>query len=666
MHSGAQCQTCLLHVCSWPLNRTGTFLTFRTSSFERDEYFVRLDDFNEKMSEPTAIPSPDPSINSGNRHCSCCWGNPPEIATNDPANILILHPPAHIQSTAERKVSDLTMSVGNKHTWQTHAHQMISKPHPHPEQYPCVAQTALEENGRVMYAPLRMLPPSVVDRHRPCAEFNGSDHYRFVPDMHPRTSYRQGEYLSQDKKRSEADNAPQMVRQPCPRYHPGFQQDNQQMLAATRDLRQEQPTSASSRNDVQPYALWRPEDEERGSGSNHYGFGPAANAHTSNPEREHFHQDRKKLKVANGVQTMKHQPYPSYPHQVLYPSERGFQRDSQHIFRQEKSNSTASRNDVRPPLLRHPEDEERGSASNHYSSGPPMNPNVPYPESDYIHQDRKKLKVVDGVQTMIHQPYPSYPPSYREVSHPSERGFQRDSQHIFRQEKPNSAASRNDVRPCSLWCPEDEERANASSRHGSGPDTNPKALYPESEYIQQDRKRLKVEVQTMVRQPYPSYSPEVSHPSESGFQRDSQAASRKDVRPRSLWCLEEERVSCSNQYGSGPDTNLNAPNPVSLSFDQDRKRLEVDDGKRTMVRQPCPSYQPQVAHASEHALASMAGELRNEITDSSNGERPHLLWVPEDEQHLTELHCFVRKHCVFIFCATRKDVGSKFNDENDS
>ena len=513
-----------------------------------------------------------------------------------------------------------------------------------------------------------MLPPSVVDRHRPCAEFNGSDHYRFVPDMHPRTSYRQGEYLSQDKKRSEADNAPQMVRQPCPRYHPGFQQDNQQMLAATRDLRQEQPTSASSRNDVQPYALWRPEDEERGSGSNHYGFGPAANAHTSNPEREHFHQDRKKLKVVNGVQTMKHQPYPSYPHQVLYPSERGFQRDSQHIFRQEKPNSAASRNDVRPRSLWRPEDEERGSGSSHYSSGPLTNPNVPYPESDYIHQDRKKLKVVDGVQTMIHQPYPSYPPSYREVSHPSERGFQRDSQHIFRQEKPNSAASRNDVRPRSLWRPEDEERANASSRHGSGPDTNPKALYPESEYIQQDRKRLKVDdgVQTMVRQPYPSYSPEVSHPSESGFQRDSQAASRKDVRPRSLWCLEEERVSCSNQYGSGPDTNLNAPNPVSLSFDQDRKRLEVDDGKRTMVRQPCPSYQPQVAHASEHALASMAGELRNEITDSSNGERPHLLWVPEDEQHLTELHCFVRKHCVFIFCATRKDVGSKFNDENDS
>jgi len=661
------------------------------------------------------------------------------------------------------------MNVGNKHTWQTHEHHMISKPHPHPEQYPCVAQTALEENGRVMYAPLRMLPPSVVYRHRPCAESNGSDHYRFVPDMHPRTSYRQGEYLSQDKKRSEADNAPQMVRQPCHRYHPGFQQDNQQILAATRDLRQEQPTSASSRNDVRHYALWRPEDEERGSGSNHYGFGPSANAHTSNPEREHFHQDRKRLNVHDGVQTLKPQSYPSYPREVSHPSERGFQRDSQHIFRQEKSNSAASRNDVRPLLLGHPEDEERGSGSNHYGSAPPTNPNVPYPESENIREHRKKLKVVDGVQTMIHQPYPSYPPSYprevshpsehgfqrdnqhifrqekpnsaasindvrprslwrpedeerangsshycsgpptnpkalypeseyiqqdrkklkvddgvqtmihqpypsylssypREVSHPSERGFQRDNQHIFRQEQPNSVSSRNDVRPRSLWCPEDEERANASSRHGSGPDTNPKALYPESEYIQQDRKRLKVDdgVQTMVRQPYPSYSPEVSHPSESGFQRDSQAASRKDVRPRSLWCLEEERVGCSNQYGSGPDTNLDASNPVSLSFDQDRKRLEVDDGKRTMVRQPCPSYQPQVAHASEHALAPMAGELRNEKTDSSNGERPHLLWVPEDEQHLTELHCFVRKLCVFIFCATRKDVGSKFNDENDS
>ena len=172
----------------------------------------------------------------------------------------------------------------------------------------------------------------------------------------------------------------------------------------------------------------------------------------------------------------------------------------------------------------------------------------------------------------------------------------------------------------------------------------------------------------MFLQPYPSYSPEVSHPSESVFRhkRDSQAASRKDVRSRSLWCLDEERVSYSNHYGSGPDTNLNAPNPVSLSFDQDRKRIEVDGGKRTMVRQQCPSYQPQVAHASEHAMVPMGGELRNEKTDSSNSERPHLLWVPEDQQHLTELHCFVRKHCVFVFCATRKDVGSKFNDENDS
>jgi len=545
------------------------------------------------------------------------------------------------------------MNVGNKHTRQSHDHQMISRLHPQPHQYPRFAQTAVDENGRVLYAPLRMLPPSVAYRPRPCAEFNGSDHYRFVPDMHPHTSYRQGEHLSQDKKRSEADNAPQMACKPCPLYHPGFRQDNQQMFAATRDLSQEQPNSASSRNDVRPYALWRPEDEERVSGSNHYGSSPAANPHAPNPERKGG------LKAHDGVQTMIHLPYPSYPPEVSHTSERGFQRDSQNIFRQEKPNSAASRNDVRPPLLGHPEDEERVSGSSHYGSRPPTNHRVPNPESEYIYQDRTRPKVVDGVQTMIHQPYPSFPPSYPpEVSHTSERGFRRDNQQIFRQEKPNSAASRNDVRPRSLWRPEDEERASGSSRHGSEPDTNPKAPYPESECILQDRKRLKVDdgVQTIVHQPFPSYSPKVSHPSES----------RKGVRSRSLWCLEEERVICSNHYGSGPDTNLNAPNPVSLSFDQDRKRLEVDDGKRTMVRQPCSIYQPQVAHASEHALAPMAGEQRNEKTDSSNGERPHLLWVPEDEQHLTELHCFVRKHCVFIFCATRKDVGSKFNDENDS
>ena len=52
------------------------------------------------------------------------------------------------------------------------------------------------------------------------------------------------------------------------------------------------------------------------------------------------------------------------------------------------------------------------------------------------------------------------------------------------------------------------------------------------------------------------------------------------------------------------------------------------------------------------------------VTDNSIGSTdedgyPNLLWLPEDQQHLTDLHCFVRKHCVFIFGATDDDVDSK-------
>ena len=52
------------------------------------------------------------------------------------------------------------------------------------------------------------------------------------------------------------------------------------------------------------------------------------------------------------------------------------------------------------------------------------------------------------------------------------------------------------------------------------------------------------------------------------------------------------------------------------------------------------------------------------VTNNSIGSRdedghPNLLWLPEDQLHLTDLHCFVRKHCVFIFGATDDDVDSK-------
>ena len=67
--------------------------------------------------------------------------------------------------------------------------------------------------------------------------------------------------------------------------------------------------------------------------------------------------------------------------------------------------------------------------------------------------------------------------------------------------------------------------------------------------------------------------------------------------------------------------------------------------------QALPPPALEASHEDEPTVASSIG--------SSEDEHPNLLWLPEDQQHLTDLHCFVRKHCVFIFGATDDDVDSK-------
>ena len=42
--------------------------------------------------------------------------------------------------------------------------------------------------------------------------------------------------------------------------------------------------------------------------------------------------------------------------------------------------------------------------------------------------------------------------------------------------------------------------------------------------------------------------------------------------------------------------------------------------------------------------------------DPPSVEHPLLLYTAEDERHLTDLHCFVRKRCVFLFAASQQDV----------
>ena len=68
-----------------------------------------------------------------------------------------------------------------------------------------------------------------------------------------------------------------------------------------------------------------------------------------------------------------------------------------------------------------------------------------------------------------------------------------------------------------------------------------------------------------------------------------------------------------------------------------------------------PALPPPALEASHDDELAVTNSIRSRDEDG----HPNLLWLPEDQQHLTDLHCFVRKHCVFIFGAAEDDVDSK-------
>ena len=73
-----------------------------------------------------------------------------------------------------------------------------------------------------------------------------------------------------------------------------------------------------------------------------------------------------------------------------------------------------------------------------------------------------------------------------------------------------------------------------------------------------------------------------------------------------------------------------------------------------------PSLPPALPPPALEASHDDEPVVTNNLIGSRDEDgHPNLLWLPEDQQHLTDLHCFVRKHCVFIFGATDDDVDSK-------
>lgn len=115
----------------------------------------------------------------------------------------------------------------------------------------------------------------------------------------------------------------------------------------------------------------------------------------------------------------------------------------------------------------------------------------------------------------------------------------------------------------------------------------------------------------------------------------------------------------TGRHGFGSDLN---PHQEYHGFNQDRNRLRTDHGGAFAASgESHPSFMAAMnPHASYPHLEYGFEHDRNNNDDGGIVDgQPGSLWLPEDRQHLTELHCFVRKHCVFVFSATSDDVGSE-------
>jgi len=104
--------------------------------------------------------------------------------------------------------------------------------------------------------------------------------------------------------------------------------------------------------------------------------------------------------------------------------------------------------------------------------------------------------------------------------------------------------------------------------------------------------------------------------------------------------------------------------PSSYPYQTTEHAFHPPDSGIDGSKVPPPYLPPSLPPALPPPALEASHDDEPAVTKNSIGSRdedghPNLLWLPEDQQHLTDLHCFVRKHCVFIFGATDDDVDSK-------
>ena len=129
----------------------------------------------------------------------------------------------------------------------------------------------------------------------------------------------------------------------------------------------------------------------------------------------------------------------------------------------------------------------------------------------------------------------------------------------------------------------------------------------------------------------------------------------------------------SDQYGFRPTSSPRASYPPGEHvYHQGNKRHKVGPEAPSMmhttsrlhpmdprVYAPRPSSNFGFYHDNVNVCVTASDESEARPARPNTDQHSRLLWLPEDKHHLTELHCFIRKHCVYIFPATSHDVDSE-------
>jgi len=120
----------------------------------------------------------------------------------------------------------------------------------------------------------------------------------------------------------------------------------------------------------------------------------------------------------------------------------------------------------------------------------------------------------------------------------------------------------------------------------------------------------------------------------------------------------------SSSATTSANTNNQTPLPVEFTA-YSLDSVEQHVGEKRRKTEHGYSVSPGVGLASGDVDAvtmygrNMASEEGARIGATTKDENPECLALPEDKRHLTELHCFVRKNNIYLFCADADEVGGE-------